>query len=180
MDVTTTSDRVCTSGCNVCNSSSQYQTSGCQTVAPGNVTVVLDSGTATPAVMATGNWATVNIVQPSTMLGSSFLSDGDSNKGNCSVLFLLTVPFGGWYRVSVTYDAKFDRAVRVPVTVTDMNGARVLYVNERVGTSPSTVLGIFRFNGTGGSVLIENRGTDQNTTDTIGTLGLWFLGLLFA
>ena len=64
------------------------------------------------------------------------------------------------------------------MTVTDVYGVHVMYVNERTATSPYTTLGIFRFNGNG-SVLVENRGTDQNTTDANGKGGRVVFTCLF-
>jgi hypothetical protein len=109
------------------------------------------------------------------MLGGFFLSDGDSKKGSLSVLFQFTVPFAGWYRLGFVYDFEFDRAMKVPVTVTDTTGPHVVYVNQRVVASPDVMLGVFFFTASG-SVLVENRGTDQNQTDFNGMSGCLFLG----
>ena len=120
-------------------------------------------------VTVTGNWVSVNITGSSTMLGKSYLSDGDAGKGSKSVLFQVSVPFAGWYAVSFTYDAGYYRAIRVPVTVTDANGPRLVYVNERVQVGAAFPLGIFQFN-TNGTVLVENKGTNLNQTDLNGNV----------
>jgi hypothetical protein len=163
---TSTSDRVCSNVCQTCTST-QFEKTACQLLGLGAVSFALDSeNTSSGAVVLTGSWSTVSTTGFGTVktLGTSFLSDGDSGKGTMSVLFKVAVQTGGWYRVAMTYDAQFDRAVRVPVTVTHADGQTVVYANERVLEGPYFVLGVFRFN-TNGTVLVENRGTNVNTDD---------------
>ncbi|MEO6245482.1 MAG: DUF1549 domain-containing protein, partial [Opitutaceae bacterium] len=109
-----------------------------------------------------GAWSTSTTVGP--FLGSGYLTDNNTEKGQRTVTFAPAIPESGRYEVRFAYTAQPNRAPRVPITILHADGENVVMVNERE-TPPLdghfVSLGTFRFEKDGaGYVLVSNEGTE--------------------
>ncbi|MBN1491844.1 MAG: FAD-dependent oxidoreductase [Phycisphaerae bacterium] len=97
-------------------------------------------------------------------VGSVYLHDANSEKGEKSVRFPLSIPSAGRYRIRMAYAENPNRATNVPVTIHHADGDTAVTVNQRK-SSPEPdgllTLGTFRFNaGNEAYVEISNRATN--------------------
>lgn len=120
--------------------------------------LVLDDGQA----KSVGSWTNSGTVPP--FIGSGYLTDNNTDKGQGSVTFTPAIPQSGRYEVRFAYTAHANRASNVPVTILHADGENTVVVNERE-TPPLAghfvSLGTFRFEKDGaGYVLISNEGTN--------------------
>ena len=97
-------------------------------------------------------------------VGTEYLHDGDTSKGQQSARFQPVLPESGRYRVGVTYNALSNRASNVPVTIHHADGTDTVTVDQRKKPSEAhnlQPLGVFRFEkGSAGFVEIGNQGTE--------------------
>ena len=129
-------------------------------ITPGSLPgIVLDEGQA--KVVGVG-WSASSTVQP--YVGSGYLTDNNTDKGQGSVTFTPALPLSGRYEVRFAYTAQANRASNVPVTILHADGENTVVVNEREAPPIGghfVSLGTFRFEKDGaGYVLISNEGTD--------------------
>ena len=120
--------------------------------------IVLDDADA----KLTGNWTSSSAT--GGYVGSSYLHDGNADKGEKTARFELDLPASGRYEIRVAYVAHANRATNVPITIENADGASAVRVNQRRAPgegSPFLSLGTFRFEGgKKGAVIIANQGTD--------------------
>ncbi len=120
--------------------------------------IVLDEGQA----KVFGGWSTSATLPP--FVGTGYLTDNNTGKGQGSVTFTPVIPQSGRYEVRFAYTAHTNRASNVPVTILHADGENTVVVNERVAPPLGghfVSLGTFRFEKDGaGYVLISNEGTD--------------------
>ena len=76
-----------------------------------------------------GVWSVGSTVSP--YVGTSYLHDGDEDKGGKSVTFRVTIPRDGTYSIRLGYTPNSNRATNVPVTVTIDGRAELHRVNQR-------------------------------------------------
>jgi hypothetical protein len=89
--------------------------------------------------------------------------DGNTNKGQSSATFRVSVPRAGVYEVRFGFTTSTNRATSVPVTVTSVDGSITRHVSQRSATSESRFisLGKFRFDPAKPAVIVvDNTGTD--------------------
>ncbi len=116
--------------------------------------IVLDSEdhSGNAAITLTGSWA--QSTSAPGYQGSSYLHDGNTDKGSKSVEFRPEL-LGGTYEVSIQWAARADRASTTPVTIVDMNGSHDRSVDQTTGGD--LFLGEFEFSpGNAGKVTISN------------------------
>ncbi len=63
--------------------------------------------------------------------GKNYLHDDQIDRGKKSVAFKAKLPAAGRYEVRMAYTANPNRATRVPVTIHDSEGAKLVHVNQR-------------------------------------------------
>ncbi|TSA36408.1 MAG: FAD-dependent oxidoreductase [Verrucomicrobiaceae bacterium] len=93
----------------------------------------------------TGEWVHSDKVGP--FVGSGYLHDDDSDKGQKQVRFVPTLPSAGQYKVSISYAAERNRADNVPVVIHYAAGEETVIVNQQQpqqGGQP-LLLGTFNF-----------------------------------
>jgi hypothetical protein len=97
-------------------------------------------------------------------VGSGYLHDGNTDKGQKSARFDLDLPAPGRYEVRVAYVANANRATNVPFRIESADGSTTVRVNQRqepAKGSPFVSLGTYRFaGGKTGSVLVTTEATD--------------------
>ena len=109
-----------------------------------------------------GAWPTSASV--SGFVGSSYIHDGDEEKGKKSVVFSVKVPKAGKYQINLAYTPNPNRATNVPVTI-QVNGILASRkVNQRKPPSIKkcmTSLGVFALKANSAvTVTVSNEGTD--------------------
>jgi hypothetical protein len=119
---------------------------------------VLDDGDA----KLTGDWTSSAAV--AGFVGSNYIHDGNTGKGEKSARFELDLPAPGRYEVRVAYVPNSNRATNVPITIESADGVKTIRVNQQREPSrgsPFVSVGTFRFEGgKQGAVVIGNQGTD--------------------
>ncbi len=109
-----------------------------------------------------GAWSASTTVGP--FLGSGYLTDNNTAKGESTVTFTPAIPQSGRYEVRFAYTAQANRATNVPITILHADGESTVVVNEREApplTGHFASVGTFRFEKDGaGYVLVSNEGTD--------------------
>ncbi|MDQ3623813.1 MAG: FAD-dependent oxidoreductase [Verrucomicrobiota bacterium] len=93
-------------------------------------------------------------------IGTGYLHDGNTGKGECSVRWTPDIPKAGEYEIIVHYPPNPNRATNVPVTIQTPNTSPALIkVNQKTGTSFS--LGAYQLpQGSGTVITITNKDTD--------------------
>ncbi len=92
--------------------------------------------------------------------GSDYLTDGNTNKGACSVTFAPTLPADDTYEVYLRWTANANRAANVPVDIIYPGGTNTVFVNQQVNGGSWELLLTTNFTaGTGGKVVIRTEGT---------------------
>ncbi|MGI8982814.1 MAG: FAD-dependent oxidoreductase [Pirellulaceae bacterium] len=107
-----------------------------------------------------GDWQTSSSI--GGFVGSSYLHDGNANKGKLAINFGLKVAQPGEYEVRLWYTANPNRATNVPVFVQHAGGETKLTINQKQQPKldgQSITLGRFKFDKVAG-VVISNAGTD--------------------
>ena len=123
------------------------------TALPG---VVLDDAIAKKV----GPWVASTYSKP--FINDGYLHDGDTNKGDCSLVFRTSLD-QGQYEVRLAYAGSGNRAANVPVSITHGSGTTVVRVDQ---SRPAEIdgrwqtLGRFAFDGEADAVItISNAGT---------------------
>lgn len=120
--------------------------------------IVLDNDTAE----LEGDWSTSSVNGP--RIGSNYLHDGDTAKGEKSATFSTKLPESGRYRVLLAYPPNANRASNVPVRVRHADGEAELKVNQRDQPTEDKAfveLGSWEFSsGEPAVVVVANKGTD--------------------
>jgi len=111
-----------------------------------------------------GDWTSSTTVKP--YLGKSYLHDAASGKGQKWAKFTFRVPVAGDYHLLIAYTHGGNRAKKVPLRVTTVEGARTVFLDQTqrpaLGTGFQPV-GQFAFSDTSDTtVTIETAGTDQH------------------
>lgn len=109
-----------------------------------------------------GEWVSSDSVKP--FVGSGYLHDSATGKGDKTITFVPSLPRDGRYEVRLAYTPGTNRSAKVPVTVFSAEGEKSIVVDmmkippiEHVFIS----LGEYRFESAGQSfVLIANEGTE--------------------
>jgi len=130
-----------------------------ETTLTGSITsaVVLDN-VAAAGVTQLGTW-TSTTTSPDFQ-GTDYLSDGNLNKGTCSVAFAPTLPTAGRYGVYARWPTSYKRANNTPLTVATPTGTTSLQVNQELGSYLWNYLGTYTFAaGATGSTTVSNTGT---------------------
>jgi len=129
-------------------------------VLPG---VIVDNADAT-GVTITGNW-TVSSYNTG-FHGANYLHDGNTLKGQKSVVFRPVLPAAGTYEVLIKYTAGGNRATNTPVTIATKPGVPpvTLAVNQQLNGSTWFSLGTFDFDPATAAVTISNNGTTSPGT----------------
>jgi N-acetylneuraminic acid mutarotase len=123
---------------------------------PVSEEITLDNNAA-GGVTITGTWTASSF--DTGFVGSNYLHDGNSSKGNRSVRYTPTLA-GGTYEVFINYTSANNRAANVPVDIIHSAGTTTRTIDQRTGGGQWVSLGSFTFNvGTTGSVLIRTNGT---------------------
>lgn len=95
-------------------------------------------------------------------VGTSYLHDGNAQKGKRLVRFDVNIKQSGRYEVRITYAANGNRASRVPVTIQTAGGPVTVHVNQRK-TPPIDKawisLGTYKFKAGKATITISNQGT---------------------
>ena len=107
-----------------------------------------------------GIWKTSRSV--TGFVGTSYLHDGNAQKGKRHVRFGVNIKRSGRYEVRITYAANGNRATRVPVTIQTADGPVTVHVNQRK-TPPIDKtwisLGTYNFKAGKATITISNQGT---------------------
>ena len=112
------------------------------------------------AASRTGFEAASQVVGP--FVGVGYRHDANTNKGNQSARFAITVPQAGRYEVRIAWSPNANRATNVPVTVQHAGGQQVVTVNQRQKPKHGAfgTVGVFTFAAEKTVVEISNAGTD--------------------
>ena len=109
----------------------------------------------------TGRW--IASTYAPNFVGTRYLHDDKTGKGDKSIRYDFKVPRTGRYEVRLSYTHSTSRATKVPVTLETAKGAKIATVNQQ--TKPPlphgfVSLGVFDFDAKKtASVVISNRGT---------------------
>jgi hypothetical protein len=114
------------------------------------------------AAIVTGSW-TAQTTPANLRWATNYLSDGNTGKGEKSVLYKPDLPLSGLYIVYLWWLSNSQNyADNVPVTITHAAGVSQDRISMKEWGGRWRVLGQYRFNrGTSGSVLLSNAGTTQ-------------------
>ena len=112
------------------------------------------------AAKLTGDWlhsATIN-----GFIGTDYLHDGDTSKGDLRAEFTIKVPKSGRYEVRVAYTPNANRATNVPISITSADGKQTVKLNQREATKDGfRSIGTFRFDAAQtAEVVLSNADTD--------------------
>jgi hypothetical protein len=80
-----------------------------------------------------GNWQSSTSI--GGFVGSSYLHDGNSQKGELTASYRFTIEKPGTYEVRIAYTANANRATNVPVSVEHAAGSKQATVNQRLPPS---------------------------------------------
>jgi Protein of unknown function (DUF1553)/Protein of unknown function (DUF1549)/Planctomycete cytochrome C len=108
-----------------------------------------------------GFWKPSTYAKP--YIGTGYLSDDKSGKGEKSITFTPTIPAAGEYEVLVSYTSGGGRSTNTPVKIHFLDGEKTILVDQ---SKPPSIdgqfcsVGTYRFEaGASGSVVISNTGT---------------------
>jgi hypothetical protein len=102
-----------------------------------------------------GNWYVSSAVLG--YLGNNYIQDGNTNKGNSSVVFNPTITESGIYDIYMNWPTNSNRAKAVPVEIIHATGTDSLTINQQSYGGDRNYLGSYYFEeGTGGSITISN------------------------
>lgn len=119
--------------------------------------IIVDNAGVTGVTLA-GAWSGSTSVPG--FWGSDYLTDGNTNKGACSVTFAPTLPADDVYDVYLRWTANANRATNVPVDIIYPGGTNTVFVNQQVNGGAWVLLLTTNFSaGTGGKVVIRTDGT---------------------
>ncbi|MEH0153092.1 family 10 glycosylhydrolase [Limibacter armeniacum] len=128
---------------------------GC--VPPSVTSLTIDNGDT--GYSTVGTW-TSSTSSPD-FIGTGYYHDGNSDKGNKSVIYSPDFEVAGNYLVEIYYAAGTNRATNVPVDINHSSGTSTVTVNQQVNGGVWNTLGTFSFDsGTNGNVTIRNTGTN--------------------
>jgi len=101
-------------------------------------------------------------------IGSGYIHDGKTAKGECSATFIPTIPKAGRYEVRVAYTASPSRDSKVPIHILHADGEEDLTIDQSA-TPPIDArfisLGTYRFEKDGaGFILVSNADTTGHVT----------------
>jgi len=101
-------------------------------------------------------------------IGTGYIHDGKTAKGDCTATFIPTIPKAGRYEVRVAYTASPSRDAKVPIHILHADGEEDLTIDQSA-TPPIDArfisLGTFRFEKDGaGFILVSNEGTSGHVT----------------
>jgi hypothetical protein len=120
--------------------------------------IILDAADA----VITGEWGGSTHSTP--FIGDDYLTDGNSGKGEKTILFQPNIPKAGAYEVRLAYTALNNRATNVPVTIRTSRGEKKVTVNQRRAPKIEGLfhsLGLFDLDaGDTTTITISNAGTD--------------------
>lgn len=119
--------------------------------------IIVDDAQATKS----GNW--VDSTYTKGFIGSGYVHDNNTNKGELQIEFRKRLPAAGEYTVRFAFSSNGNRAAKVPVTIVTADGPHQMFVNQRPSsdTPPWTSLGTFTFNADEDAVVtIRNDDTD--------------------
>lgn len=114
------------------------------------------------AARQTGVWVASSHMEW-TQLGAGYLHDGNTNKGQATLVFTPDVPLTGNYEVRLLYPANPNRARNVPVTVAVLGGqTQTIQINQRGPAGTAAVsLGTFQLpQGRATTITVANQDTD--------------------
>ncbi|MCB1226634.1 MAG: DUF1553 domain-containing protein [Verrucomicrobiales bacterium] len=109
-------------------------------------------------------------------VGTGYIHDGSSAKGECTATFTPQISEAGVYEVRVAYTAADGRAQKVPIQILHADGEEELFIDQSQ-TPPIDArfisLGRYRFEKDGaGFILVSNKGTQGVVTlDAVWLLG---------
>lgn len=110
----------------------------------------------------TGEWGRSTHSTP--FIADGYLTDGNSGKGEKTVVFHPNLPKAGTYEVRLAYTALNNRATNTPVTIRTSRGEKTVIVNQHCAPEISGLfhsLGRFDLDaGKATSIIISNAGTD--------------------
>ena len=108
----------------------------------------------------TGAWQSSASV--SGFVGTDYLHDGNTAKGDCRAEFTLKLPKPGRYEVRLAYTPNPNRATNVPITITAADGEKVVKLNQKDATKEGfRAIGVFQFDTAQATkVVISNADTD--------------------
>jgi hypothetical protein len=96
-------------------------------------------------------------------VGTDYLYDTGTGKGDASARFEFKVPQAGNYEIRINYSAHENRAKNVPVTIVTAEGDKTVEVNQQEPGKADNgfrTLGTFRFDPTkDAAVVVTNKGT---------------------
>lgn len=119
--------------------------------------IVIDDTQATK----TGRW--VDSTYSKDFIGSGYVHDDNTNKGECQIEFRTRLPKPGRYTVRFAFAGSGNRADNVPVKITTASGSETITVSQRKvsPTPPWTSLGTYDFSVDKDTVVtIRNDDTD--------------------
>jgi hypothetical protein len=109
-----------------------------------------------------GEWTAASTIGP--FVGSGYIHDGNTGKGERSARFRLPVEAAGTYEVRLSYSPNPNRATNVPVEVVSGGGGKSLKINQRLRPPVGgefVSLGTYRFApGEAATVTVTTGGTD--------------------
>lgn len=108
------------------------------------------------AAVAVGVWKTGKM---SATIGSKYLHDDNTGKGEKSVTFTVTAPEPGNYAIRFHYNTHKTRSSCTPVIVKIGENVETFSVNQRESDGKGIVLGTFDIQDTA-TVTVSNEGTD--------------------
>ena len=129
----------------------------------GNGTGATDSGiivddSDSGSARLTGDWLSSSSI--TGYWGEDYLTDGNTNKGACSVTFTPTLPSADTYEVYLRWTANPNRDDAVPVDIVHPGGTNTFLVNQQANGGAWVLLLKTNFNaGTNARVVIRNDGT---------------------
>lgn len=101
-------------------------------------------------------------------IGSGYIHDGKTAKGECTATFIPTIPKAGRYEVRVAFTSSPSRDSKVPIHILHADGEEDLTIDQ--STTPPidarfVSLGTYRFEKDGaGFILVSNEGTSGHVT----------------
>ena len=129
----------------------------------GNGTGATDSGiivddSDSSSARLTGDWLSSSSI--TGYWGGDYLTDGNTNKGACSVTFTPTLASAETYEVYLRWTENPNRSAAVPVDIVHPGGTNTFFVNQQANGSAWVLLLKTNFNaGTNARVVIRNDGT---------------------
>ncbi len=107
-----------------------------------------------------GQWTVSGSEGP--YINQGYLHDGNTAKGEASLVFTPDLPHAGRYTVSLAYTSHGNRDERVPIVINTVEGRETIHVNQQTqpSRSPFQPLGVFELAaGKQATVTVSNEGT---------------------